>query len=321
MVAADLYADLEVDIAYVEERLRDQLRSTQPILEDAAIHLLKAGGKRLRPVFVLLAGKFGTYDVRSLANVAVGLELIHMATLVHDDVIDNSDRRRGNPTVKAHFGNRVAMYTGDFIFAQALSVLSEVPDLRAHQILSAAIEHMCMGEIEQIRDLYSLAQNLRNYLKRIRRKTALLIEMSCALGAIVSNSDASIIRTLQRFGYYAGMAFQITDDILDFTASAERLGKPIGGDLRQGNITIPVLYALRDSDQRDELRKLISPTQTTEQVIRAITIVKESGAITSAQALADRYLKKADRALASLPATPTRDSLIELAKFVGQRDH
>ncbi|PWI59075.1 polyprenyl synthetase family protein [Sulfoacidibacillus thermotolerans] len=321
MVVADLYADLELDLAYVEERLRDQLRSSQPALEHAAIHLLQAGGKRLRPVFVLLAGKFGDYDIHRLEKVAVGLELIHMATLVHDDVIDNAETRRGNPTVKAHFGNRVAMYTGDFIFAQALSVLSGISQPRAHHILSIAIERMCVGEIEQIRDLYSLQQSFRNYLKRIRRKTALLIEMSCALGAIVSDSDSNVVSTLRRFGYYAGMAFQITDDILDFTASAERLGKPIGGDLRQGNITIPVLFALQDAKRNAELNQLISPTQTPDQVSRAIAIVKESGGITSAQDLADRYLQKAECALASLPSSPARDSLMELAKFVGKRDH
>ncbi|MCI0184356.1 Heptaprenyl diphosphate synthase component 2 [Acidibacillus sp. S0AB] len=321
MVVTDLYADLESDLTYIEDRLRDQLCSVQPILEDAAVHLLEAGGKRLRPVFVLLAGKFGAYRIDSLAQVAVGLELIHMATLVHDDVIDNADTRRGNSTVKAHFGNRVAMYTGDFIFAQALSVLSEIKDPRAHRILSAAIEHMCIGEIEQIRDLYSLDQNLRIYLKRIRRKTALLIVMSCALGALVSQADSSIVASLRRFGYYAGMAFQITDDILDFTASAERLGKPVGGDLRQGNITIPVLFALQNSQTKTDLGHLISLNQTSEQVLEAIAIVKDSDGIVKAKALADRYLDKANMALSTLPDIPTRESLIELASFVGQRDH
>ena len=321
MIVAELYANLEADLAFVEDQLRVQLRSREQVLEDAAVHLLNAGGKRLRPVFVLLAGTFGQYDRNRLAHVAVGLELIHMATLVHDDVIDNADTRRGMPTVKARFGNRVAMYTGDFIFARALSTLSNIDDVRIHKTLATAIERMCLGEIEQIRDLFSLEQTMRTYLMRIRRKTALLIEMSCALGALAAGAPEHIVSAVRRYGYYTGMAFQITDDVLDFTSTEERLGKPVGSDLRQGNLTAPVLLALRDEETSRNLRELIAGHGRFGDMRQAVELVKNSGGVKGAMDLADRYLIKAHEGLACLPPTPTRASLAALATFVGKRDH
>ncbi len=321
MIVADLYANLEADLAYVEEQLRIQLRSKESVLEDAAVHLLNAGGKRLRPVFVLLAGTFGQYDRERLAHVAVGLELIHMATLVHDDVIDNADTRRGMPTVKARFDNRTAMYTGDFIFARALSALSNIEDPRVHRTLATAIERMCLGEIEQIRDLFSLEQSIRTYLLRIRRKTALLMEMSCALGALAAGAPAHIVSAVRRYGYYTGMAFQITDDVLDFTSTEERLGKPVGSDLRQGNLTAPVLFALRSAGPGHGLRELIARRGSFGDMRQAVQMVSHSSGIKDAMDLADRYLVKAHEGLACLPPTPTRTSLAALATFVGKRDH
>lgn len=321
MIVADVYSHLQDDITYVEHKLNAQLKCSQPLLQEAARHLLVAGGKRLRPVFVLLAGTLGTFDRERLSKVAVALELIHMATLVHDDVIDHAETRRGTPTVKSRFGNRMAMYTGDFIFAQAQDILSEVPDVRIHRILAHAIERMVVGEIEQIRDLFSLQQSLRQYLKRIRRKTALLIEMSCTLGAIAVGASEQNVLALRRYGYCTGMAFQIKDDILDFTASAERLGKPVGGDLRQGNITVPVLYALKNNITAQRLAELISPEQTETDLTEAIDLVKTSGGIERAQSLAECYLEKAYSGLAGLPDGDTRAALFSLADFIGQREY
>lgn len=320
MNVSQLFGLFNEDLSYVEHRLKNQLSSAQPLLEEASTHLLGAGGKRLRPVFVLLAGSFGNYDRERLTRVAVSLELIHMATLVHDDVIDDADTRRGLPTVKSRYGNRLAMYAGDFIFAQALGALSEVEDMRIHRTLAFAIEKMCIGEIEQIRDLYDLNQSMRRYLRRIRRKTALLIEMSCALGGMACKAPPSAVLALRQYGHYAGMAFQITDDILDFTASTEKLGKPVGGDLRQGNLTAPVLYAFQ-GHEGDRLRELISAQQTEENLAEAVQLVKQGDGIHCAQILADRYLQRALRWLFTLPKTRERDTLEQLARFVTARDH
>ncbi|MCY0902804.1 MAG: polyprenyl synthetase family protein [Firmicutes bacterium] len=318
---SELYSHLGDDLGYVEQRLQERLHSPDRRLEGAATHLLTAGGKRLRPVFVLLAGQFGDYDRGRLGDVAVALELIHMATLVHDDVIDHADTRRGQPTVKAQFGNQMAMVAGDYIFAQALETLARLPDTRAHRILSRAIWRMVEGEIEQIRDLFRLDQTLLAYLRRIRRKTALLIEMSCTLGAMATGADTSVVRALRRYGYGTGMAFQVIDDILDFTATEERLGKPVGNDLRQGNLTAPVLFAMRDPSVRKKLEVCLGYGSETFNMDGAIELVRSGDGVAQAQRLATSYLIKARASLAPLADGMAKDALLSLADFVGQREY
>ncbi|WP_018133237.1 polyprenyl synthetase family protein [Effusibacillus pohliae] len=321
MKLMDMYLHLQSDLNYVESLLEQEVRSRQKDLENAASHLLKAGGKRIRPVFVLLSGKLGHYDVEKLARVAVALELIHMATLVHDDVIDDAATRRGIPTVRSEWGNRMAMYTGDFIFARALMLLSELPNVQIHQLLSKAIVRMCEGEIEQIRDFYRLNQTFRHYLRRIERKTAILIEVSCRLGGLVAQADPRYVRALGRYGHFLGMAFQIVDDILDFTSTREKLGKPVGADLLQGNITLPVLYALHCSPAGQALKQMIRPHMPPSEAEQAIQLVKESGGIEYAKKVAELYLSKCLRELSALPQGQTRDSLEAIAVFTTSRDY
>ncbi len=321
MNIAEFYQGMEGDLAFVEQQLHEQLHTTHPVLENASIQLLDAGGKRLRPVFVLLSGTFGRYDRLRLARVAVALELIHMASLVHDDVVDHAQTRRGRPTAKSLYGNKMSMYTGDFIFARALANLAEIDDPLLHKTLALAIERMCIGEIEQIRDLFKTDSTMRVYLRRIRRKTALLIEMSCALGAMAAGCSSTEVAGLRRYGYYTGMAFQITDDILDFTSTEQRLGKPVGSDLRQGNITLPALYALQDNRYGQKLRSLLHEDCSTEEVASMVKLVIDSGGIGFAQQVADQYLAKANEGLAVLTPGKNRITLSALATFVGKRDH
>jgi heptaprenyl diphosphate synthase len=321
MKLTEIYLHLKSDLSYVENRLLDEVRSKQKDLENAASHLLKAGGKRIRPVFVLLSGQFGRYDREQLARVAVALELIHMATLVHDDVIDDAKTRRGIPTVRSEYGNRMAMYTGDFIFARALMLLSELPNPTIHQQLSDSIVRMCEGEIDQIRDFYRIDQNLRNYFRRIKRKTAILIEISCKLGGLAAEAKTEYVKALGRFGYYLGMAFQIVDDVLDFTASEAKLGKPAGADLLQGNITLPVLYALHASECGPSLRNLIRSDMTRAEANQSIGLIKQSGGIEYSKKVADLYLQKCLKELTKLPKNQARDSLEAIAIFTTSRDH
>lgn len=321
MKLMDIYFSLKSDIDVVERRLHDEVHSPQRNLKKASTHLLKAGGKRIRPIFVLVAGKFGNYDVDRLAKVATSLELIHMASLVHDDVIDDATLRRGTPTVKSEWGNRMAMYTGDFIFARALVLLSELPNVQVHQLLSKSIVSMCEGEIEQIRDFYNVDQNLRTYLRRIKRKTALLLSISTTLGALVADCKRETVRALERYGYYAGMAFQIIDDILDLTATSKKLGKPVGNDLRQGNLTLPVLYALENSPDRERLRTNIHRHMTDAEAEDSIRIVKSSGGLEYARRMADGYMAKCLRALEELPQIEATRQLTAIAHFINERDH
>ncbi|GGG17471.1 heptaprenyl diphosphate synthase component 2 [Lysinibacillus alkalisoli] len=315
-----LYADLKSDLEIIEKELEKALNSSSHLLNDASLHLLQAGGKRIRPIFVLLGAKFGDYDIQQVKNVAVPLELIHMASLVHDDVIDNSDMRRGRETVKAQWNNRVAMYTGDFIFARALTYMTELDNQRLHQILAHTMVEICNGEVIQIEDKFIVDQSLKDYFRRIKRKTALLISSSCELGAVAAGATEKDARHLRRFGYFVGMSFQIIDDILDIMATDEELGKPAGSDLLQGNITLPILLALQDEAVRPYIEKVVAHEQLSEEDRQAmLKKLRKSPAIAEAKKVSDKYLQKALREIEQLPKHPTRKKLRDIALFMGKR--
>ncbi|WP_407268699.1 heptaprenyl diphosphate synthase component II [Radiobacillus sp. PE A8.2] len=321
MKLAMTYSYLKQDLDEIERVLNQTIHAKHPVLRDASIQLLQAGGKRLRPVFVLVSGMFGNYDFDRMKTVAVSLELIHMASLVHDDVIDEAELRRGEPTVKAKWDNRIAMYTGDYIFARSLEYLSTLDDPKAHRILAETIVQLCVGEVEQIQDKYQMDQNLRDYLRRIKRKTALLISSSCRLGAIASGVSLAHERALYRYGYYVGMSYQIIDDILDFTSTEAALGKPAGSDLLQGNITLPVLFAMEDKQFSAKLKEALhQPDQLTPESIRPfIDYIKSSGAIERSYKVSERYLTKAYESLQVLPAGKAKKTLRDIALYIGKR--
>lgn len=314
-----LYADLKSDIEIIEKELEKALNSSSHLLNDASVHLLQAGGKRIRPVFVLLSAKFGDYDIERVKHIAVPLELIHMASLVHDDVIDDSDMRRGEMTVKAQWNNRVAMYTGDFIFARALEYVTAIDDPRVHQILARTMVEIVNGEVIQIEDKFRLDQNLKDYFRRIKRKTALLIESSCELGALVAGASEDNIRRLKRYGYFVGMSFQIVDDILDFTATDKELGKPAGSDLMQGNITLPALLLKDDPQVRPYINKVIADELTEADRKEMLKIIRKSNAIKEAAKVSEKYLQKALKEVEALPQHPMKKKLRDIALFIGKR--
>lgn len=315
-----IYASLRADLSTIEDEMERAVRTDQPVLLQASQQLLRAGGKRLRPVFVLLAAKFGDYDFNKIKEVAIALELIHTASLVHDDVIDDADVRRGKPTVKAKWNNQTAMYTGDYILSQAIERITLINAQKVHSILSKTLKELNIGEIEQIRDQFNWNQNLRQYLRRIKRKTALLIATSCRLGAIVSNVPLHYQKHLERFGYYVGMSFQITDDILDFVGTKKTLGKPSGGDLKQGNVTLPTLYAMSFPKIKEKIVSSFKDENITEKSLQTILqLIRSSGAIEKSISLSNLYLNKAKKELLQLPICSARDSLLQIADSIGNR--
>lgn len=313
-----MYSFLNSDIDIIEKTLEETIQANSLLLRQTSLHTLQAGGKRIRPVFVLLGGKFGHYDINVMKNVAVALELIHMASLVHDDVIDDAEIRRGKPTIKAKWGNRVAMYTGDYILALSLEMITNINKPAAHKILANTIVEVCIGEIQQIKDKYRFNQNFRDYFRRIKRKTALLIATSCQLGAIAADADESVHTKLYRFGYYVGMSYQIIDDILDFTSTEKALGKPAGGDLLQGNITAPVLFAMENRSIRKEIEK-VTENMRQEEIGKIITLINQSDAIEKSMALSNLYLDKALKILGNLPENRAKQTLQDIAKYIGKR--
>ncbi len=314
-----VYAILNNDLKKIENELEYVLDAHSQLLKESSLHYLQAGGKRIRPVFVLLSAKFGNYNFQIVKDVAVSLELIHMASLIHDDVIDDAYTRRGRPTVKAKWDNKISMYTGDYILARALEIITSLNNVEAHKILSKTMVELSIGEIEQIRDKYNFEQTITNYFRRIKRKTALLIAASCQLGGIAADVPRDVHIKLAKFGYYAGMAFQITDDILDFTSTEAKLGKPAGEDLLQGNITLPVLLAIKNPDVKSQIEK-VNEYMDSDELSAIIELIKNTGAINKAMQISNLYLQKANQVLNVLPPNPTKKLLGTMLKFIGKRN-
>lgn len=320
MIGIELLEDIQADLKIVEEQLAKYVYSTSDMLTEASLHLFQAGGKRLRPAFAILAGKCCNTSLEKLLPLAVALELIHMASLVHDDVIDNSMKRRGIATVKAKWGDKVSIHTGDYLFAKSLVLIAEYKNPRISKVLADVSVEMCEGEIQQIATSYDLNQNLRDYFYRIRRKTAMLISASCQLGAIASDAEPKLERGLTKYGHYLGMAFQITDDILDMIADQKELGKPVGSDLRQGIITLPTIYALKNSKDAHVLASLIqNKDKSCQDIDLAIRIIKDCGAIDYSFTVAHSFICKAKDQLKYVPSPTHREVLAYLADFVQNR--
>ncbi|WP_027719427.1 polyprenyl synthetase family protein [Desulfovirgula thermocuniculi] len=313
--------EIKEEMAAVERELRATLKTSVPLLTETTQHLLQAGGKRLRPAFSLLGAKCADFKLERVLPLAVALELIHMATLVHDDVVDAAVTRRGVPTVRAQWGNRISTHVGTYLFAQSLILIAGYYDNpMIAQVLANTSIKMCEGEIQQIASTFDVQQSIKDYFRRINRKTALLIAASCQLGAVACNAPRETHAALRRYGHHIGMAFQITDDILDLVADQEQLGKPVGSDLRQGIITLPVIYALTHSPKRERLKAIIfSRTREEEQIEEAIAIVRRSGGIEYAVKVAQRFTLKAKSSLKPLPDRPAKKVLASIADFVSSR--
>lgn len=321
MTNFELFNQIADELAMVEENLITEVHSDLPLLDQASTHLVKAGGKRLRPAFTLLSAKLFTEDLSQVIPLATALELIHMATLVHDDVIDNSSLRRGQETVKSAWGNRVSIYAGNHVFARSLSLVALYQRSDVLEVLAQASMRICEGEIHQMFSCYNINQGLKDYMRRIELKTALLISVSCQLGAMIVNAGENEMLALKKYGYYLGMAFQITDDILDFVASEEILGKPVGSDIKQGVITLPAIYALKYDPQREQLRSwLSSPEKCISKAEDIVKIVTESDGIDYAYQVSFKFLEKARQQLQFLPDVPVKKSFDDIALFISGRE-
>ncbi|NBJ16218.1 MAG: heptaprenyl diphosphate synthase [Dehalobacter sp. 4CP] len=317
-----LFREINADLKKVEKELDKFLNVDNPMFSQTCLYLLQAGGKRLRPSFTLLVGKFFDYRFEKLLPVTMALELIHMATLIHDDVVDASLTRRGRPTLTAGWGNTVSMATGDYLLAKALELIVKIDNPAVSSILADVCIEMCQGEIQQIKSSYDTTQTLKQYLYRIQRKTALLIGLCCKLGAKVSNASPRQIWLMSKYGNYLGLAFQIVDDILDITANPKELGKPVGGDIRQGIITLPMIFALKDSPQKERLKELLGQkTKTDAEVAEAIQLIIQAGGIDKSRKIVEQYIDKAKANLQELPDVPAKDALIELANYMGERSY
>lgn len=318
--ATSLFSPVEADLRLLTDNLKQLVGARHPILYAAAEHLFGAGGKRLRPAIVLLLSRATmvnqeiTPKHRRLAEIT---EMIHTASLVHDDVIDEAELRRGVPTVHSSFGNRIAVLAGDFLFAQSSWYLANLDNLAVVKLLSEVIMDLAEGEIQQGLNRFDATLSIDAYLDKSYYKTASLMANSSKAAGILSGVSAEMAKHLYSYGRHLGLAFQIVDDILDFTGSSDALGKPAGSDLKSGNLTAPVLYAL---EEKPYLEGLIEREFAQEgDLEQAMALIADSRGIERSRELAAQHAEAAVQHLADLPVSESRQALIQLADYVLSR--
>jgi all-trans-nonaprenyl-diphosphate synthase len=318
--ATFLFTPVEADLRILADNLTQLVGNRHPILYAAAEHLFGAGGKRIRPAIVLLISRATTPEEdislghRRLAEIT---EMIHTASLVHDDVVDESDIRRGVPTVHSLFGNRIAVLAGDFLFAQSSWYLANLDNLEVVKLLSEVIMDLAAGEIQQGLNRFDTSLSTETYLKKSYYKTASLIANSAKAAGILSNVSPESANNLYNYGKDLGLAFQIVDDILDFTGSMDTLGKPAASDLKSGNLTAPVLFAL---EEQPCLELLIEREFAQEgDLEQAVKLISDSQGIPRARELADHHAKLAKQHIADLEASESKQALINMTDYVLSR--
>lgn len=289
--------------------------------QDVALHLVKGGGKRVRPMMTLLVAKLFDNDVSDAIPVAVASEMIHMATLVHDDVIDESSTRRGQPTVNNIWNGHVSVLAGDALLAKALVILVDQSSPAIVRIMADMIYRMCEGEIAQHTSIFDVNQTEEAYFSRIQKKTALFFAACCEAGALINGAKSDEAEAMRNFGLYIGMAFQIIDDLLDVTASKEVLGKPVGSDLVSGVLTLPILHMLSQPKTGSWLKEVLAnppiPQDILEQIFSAI---HTNGTVEYTESVADSFIQRAKQELKKVPHGPVNDLLFSVADMIVERD-
>ncbi|WP_370650082.1 polyprenyl synthetase family protein [Oscillochloris sp. ZM17-4] len=313
-------ASLTADLRAVEDLLLERSRSRSELITAASIHTVRSGGKRLRAAMALLAAQLGSYQLSNVIHAAASAELIHAASLVHDDLVDQAARRRGRVTVHTRWDNDVALMVGDYFFALAAAEMSLSPDPRIITFYAAAVQTIVEGELSPVMQAEPAETALSQYFYKTGAKTAALFEAACKAGMAAGGGGDAQIAALGRYGFDVGIAFQIVDDVLDFTGDEDTLGKPAGNDLRQGTITLPLIYAL-ESTGSPLLRAVIEQSAADESVIdAAIAEVLSAGGADAAMAEARRYIAQAIGNLDAFPNSLARQSLIDLTEFVVNRE-
>jgi all-trans-nonaprenyl-diphosphate synthase len=313
---SSIFAPVEADLRLLTDNLTQLIGARHPILGAAAEHLFGAGGKRIRPAIVFLVSRATLLDRdltsrhRRLAEIT---EMIHTASLVHDDVVDEAQLRRSVPTVNSLFDNRIAVLAGDFLFAQSSWYLANLDNLEVVKLLSEVIRDFAEGEIQQGMNRFDTHLSIDAYLEKSYYKTASLIANSAKAACVLSDTSSEVAQHLYCYGRDLGLAFQIVDDILDFTSPTEVLGKPAGSDLISGIITAPALYAMQENPYLEVL--IEREFSEKNDVEKALAIVRESKGIHRSRELASHHAQQAVQHLACLKASPSAQALIDLADY------
>ncbi len=306
------YPVIKTEINDIKNIIAKNAKCKDKIIEGSILELLESGGKMLRPAFTVIASHFGDYNKERTHALAAVMEMFHMATLVHDDIIDEAKYRRGVETVQSKHGKNYAVYIGDYLFCLCFKILATTSSIeRGIEVDTNVMSRICMGEIDQLNSRFKKDVSVKDYLKRVSGKTAELFSLSFYIGAAESLCDKRMCRLFWNIGHNIGMAFQIMDDILDYTSTDDVLGKPVGNDLREGIYTLPLILAMRNNNNAflDILNK---ESYSDEDIANIIKLVKENGGLEEAIDIAQKYTNKAFKDINKLPDNEYKQILIDI---------
>jgi octaprenyl-diphosphate synthase len=330
-----IFSPIEKNLFFFEEKLKESLNSDSSLISEVAYHLLSLKGKRLRPALVFLSfGMCGNSDLETQSschdskanscamNVALAIELIHSATLLHDDVIDQSQKRRGQVSVNHRWSNLVSVLMGDFLLANAFRLLVETKSPPLLSSISKATKQVSIGEMNQIQERHNYELDEKTYLQIIAEKTASLFAASCEAGAIAAEADQKSQEQLKNYGLNLGMAFQITDDLLDWIGETEKTGKGLGNDLKEGKITLPLIHTLKSAEEssRKKIFKLLENDFNQKDFNRILLLIKGNGGVEYSQKKAYSFGERALNQLSFLEASKYKKALENLVSFVIKRE-
>ncbi|MGH2586310.1 MAG: polyprenyl synthetase family protein [Dehalococcoidia bacterium] len=321
MKVQTLFGPVHDDIALVDAQFDLIKQVDLAPLAKMLDHVLAGGGKRIRPGLALLGGTFGDYDLDKLIPLAASIELLHTASLVHDDVIDAAATRRGRATANHLYDNAVSVMIGDFLFAHAADLVARVGSVRVVRLFARTLMQIVTGELDQDVGAFDASKRIGDYLNRIGGKTASLFGAACEGGAMATGAPEPYVEALRDYGYNLGVAFQIVDDILDFVGDEAVMGKPSGSDLMQGTLTLPSLLAMEEGGDKRAVTRLFSARRNKAQLLQeALDVIRGGDAIARSQVFAEEYGQRAIQAIATLPDTAGHRTLVELTQYVLTRD-
>jgi geranylgeranyl pyrophosphate synthase len=316
-----LYGPVAEDLILVEDLLESTKNTELSALKRMLDHALEARGKRMRPALVLLAGQFGDYNLNKLVPLGAAIELLHTASLVHDDVVDGAMSRRGRPTSNAMFDNAITVLLGDYMFANAAEMVTRTGSLEVTGLFALALMKMTSGDLDQDAASFDVGRDIQQYLWRIGGKTAALFANATEGGAMLGRCDEDTVAAMRVYGYSLGMAFQIVDDILDFNGNEEAMGKPVGSDLREGTVTLPGLLLLERYPKDNPIKKFFQAKRDREKHLQAaLAMVLDTEVLDASMDIARDYVRRANEAITPLAESPARQCLLELGEYVLNRD-
>jgi octaprenyl-diphosphate synthase len=315
-----IYESIQKDLTKVEDNIQSVSKATFDRLSELLDYSLESRGKRIRPALTLLSGKFYNYDLDYLLPMATSVELMHTATLVHDDAVDKSAVRRGQPTINKVWGADKAVLLGDYLFAKAGEFCANTGNLRVITLFSQTLATISSGELRQTFDAFNLGQTREQYLQRIASKTASLFSLATQSGATLSQAPERSVEVLRDYGHNLGVSFQIVDDLLDFIGTEEELGKPVGSDLAQGTLTLPAMLLLERYPEDNPIKRFFQNRDNPENDKKqAIELVRNSSVVQECYDVAAEYCTKACQNLNLLPDNVSHHALVELANYVIRR--